>query len=966
MAAPRVKWKRVISTAGPCPRPRHGHRAVAIKELMIVFGGGNEGIVDELHVYNTATNQWFIPAVKGDIPPGCAAYGLICEGTRLVVFGGMVEYGKYSNDLYELQASRWEWKKLKPKSPRNGPLPCPRLGHSFSAVDSRCYLFGGLANDSEDPKYNIPRYLNDLYVLELKTGSGVVGWDIPVICGTPPPPRESHTAVTYYQKGKPKLAVYGGMSGCRLGDLWILDIDSLTWTNPEVEGTTPLPRSLHSATVIENKMYVFGGWVPLLMEDSRVPTHEKEWKCTNSLACLDLDKMTWNQLSTESTDESIPRARAGHCAVPINARLYIWSGRDGYRKAWNNQVCCKDLWYLETAPPSAPGKVQLVRANTTSLEVSWGSVPSADCYIIQVQKYDLPTVTTASAPVVTSAAVAPAKDASSSASLAAVSSSPVHPVPAQTGIRLVTSTAATQTVLKIPASPQTSAVVRATLPAVVAQGQSAVTPTRSTPTVRSFPAGVQVVMPSLTQTQTSTSFQPSVSNSQISGISPLGATVATSKVSSSTVTSSVVGLPSDATIIKTISVTPGTNSVPATVKVVAPPMMVNAPATSMLKSAAAQLASSCSPATTTYMPVLPMQKSTTIPVVQQQVPVSTAVLGGVTKTIKFIKAPVPGSTTLTKGLPAGTILKLVSSPDGKPTAIISTTQAGNIGMKPTIMNVSNIAAVSKPGMTTIIKTIPVTSILGQPSAGVSTVTAGVKSPITIITTKVVTSVTGTTTKFITALPKIQAGQQGVTQFVLKGAAGQPGTILRTLSGTSLSGVRLITPVSVTSTKPVTTLLLKGTTGVSTLSTVTGSVASSLSGVHTGSSVLSSGITTVATVPRQVVSATPNAGLTLTAATRTPLTCVQPVSEAGQVRIIACSSSAVAQQQARQQAHILNSAVTVAPTQITPVVTLTQSHVQEVPAMTVMCSNPPHETSETNTTNTSITTSVDILQNQGNI
>lgn len=33
--------------------PRHGHRAVAIRELMVVFGGGNEGIVDELHVYNT-------------------------------------------------------------------------------------------------------------------------------------------------------------------------------------------------------------------------------------------------------------------------------------------------------------------------------------------------------------------------------------------------------------------------------------------------------------------------------------------------------------------------------------------------------------------------------------------------------------------------------------------------------------------------------------------------------------------------------------------------------------------------------------------------------------------------------------------------------------------------------------------------------------------------------------------------
>jgi hypothetical protein len=54
MDGPVLKWKRVLNPTGPQPRPRHGHRAVSIKELMVVFGGGNEGIVDELHVYNTS------------------------------------------------------------------------------------------------------------------------------------------------------------------------------------------------------------------------------------------------------------------------------------------------------------------------------------------------------------------------------------------------------------------------------------------------------------------------------------------------------------------------------------------------------------------------------------------------------------------------------------------------------------------------------------------------------------------------------------------------------------------------------------------------------------------------------------------------------------------------------------------------------------------------------------------------
>lgn len=60
MAAPILKWKRVTNPTGPQPRPRHGHRAVAIKDLMVVFGGGNEGIVDELHVYNTGNSTFVL------------------------------------------------------------------------------------------------------------------------------------------------------------------------------------------------------------------------------------------------------------------------------------------------------------------------------------------------------------------------------------------------------------------------------------------------------------------------------------------------------------------------------------------------------------------------------------------------------------------------------------------------------------------------------------------------------------------------------------------------------------------------------------------------------------------------------------------------------------------------------------------------------------------------------------------
>ena len=49
-----------------------------------------------------------------------------------------------------------------------------------------------------------------------------------------------------------------------------------------------------------------------------------------------------------------PRARAGHCTAAVGSRLYVWSGRDGYRKSWNYPVCCKDLWYLQTGEDGTP------------------------------------------------------------------------------------------------------------------------------------------------------------------------------------------------------------------------------------------------------------------------------------------------------------------------------------------------------------------------------------------------------------------------------------------------------------------------------------------------------------------------------------------------------------------------------------------------------------------------------------
>lgn len=84
-----------------------------------------------------------------------------------------------------------------------------------------------------------------------------------------------------------------------------------------------------------------------------------------------------------------------------------------------------------------------------------------------------------------------------------------------------------------------------------------------------------------------------------------------------------------------------------------------------------------------------------------------------------------GFSLQTKGpLPAGTILKLVSSADGKPTTIITTSQAGGTGNKPTILNISGVSPTATKQGTTIIKTIPMSAIMTQPGATGQALTTG--------------------------------------------------------------------------------------------------------------------------------------------------------------------------------------------------------------------------------------------------
>ena len=246
-----------------------------MRGLILLFGGGDGGVIDDLLVYSTENGNWFQPSTNGQVPSGVAAFGMAADGTRIIIHGGMQEYGKLTNVMYELQASKWEWKKLDQKVSKGLKAPpTARMCHSFNTLGGsngiptidKIVLFGGVRNHAEQPEKNFkPEYLNDVYYLELLSSSGVGAWIKPEVTGVGPSPRESHSAVIYKPEGRSHMVViYGGKDKTRrLSDIFTLDTGTNTWTELKPLGQAPRPRSLHTSLLVsKDRMVVIGGLVP--------------------------------------------------------------------------------------------------------------------------------------------------------------------------------------------------------------------------------------------------------------------------------------------------------------------------------------------------------------------------------------------------------------------------------------------------------------------------------------------------------------------------------------------------------------------------------------------------------------------------------------------------------------------------------------------------------------------------------
>ena len=95
------------------------------------------------------------------------------------------------------------------------------------------------------------------------------------------------------------------------------------WQNVKFQGAPPRVRSLHVGIVLQDALYIFGGYDG----SNRVNDFHK----------FDFKRQKWSQINTTTT----PSARDRHVVVSFGKSLFIFGGYDG-----NNRV--NDFWEYNT------------------------------------------------------------------------------------------------------------------------------------------------------------------------------------------------------------------------------------------------------------------------------------------------------------------------------------------------------------------------------------------------------------------------------------------------------------------------------------------------------------------------------------------------------------------------------------------------------------------------------------------
>ncbi|XP_059816490.1 ras guanine nucleotide exchange factor F isoform X3 [Hypanus sabinus] len=226
----------------------------------------------------------------------------LSDPNTAILVGGEGPQNRCSKDgLWRLEIDNGDifWFPLETTSTLTIPLPQSVCGHSatYDPDANRIYIFGG-KNDA--------KCFNDVYILDTLTWK----WSFMVGKGKVPS-LAYHSAVVFQQE----LFIFGGLlfrppRGGQVysNTLYIFNPEHEIWYQPIVVGERPLPRCGHTATLLRDKLIIFGG--------------NRSSVFLNDLHILDLGFMEY--VSVQIPGPPAPRCR--HAAVPVNKNKVLISG----------------------------------------------------------------------------------------------------------------------------------------------------------------------------------------------------------------------------------------------------------------------------------------------------------------------------------------------------------------------------------------------------------------------------------------------------------------------------------------------------------------------------------------------------------------------------------------------------------------------------------------------------------------
>ncbi|ETW07727.1 hypothetical protein H310_02174 [Aphanomyces invadans] len=216
-----------------------------------------------------------------------------------------------------------------------GEAPSRRSGHTLTIVGSNGFLFGGC--DYAEP----PGPTNDLFQLRIHT-NGSCDWSR-VAFRKGPLPRWKHSATLVDNK----IYLFGGFHNAttRFQDVWIFNPITMEWSQPVPQST---PRS--STTQVNKSALTWPGCpAPRGGHSASLINREiyifggyggqgYSRRDFDDLYALNVDTMAWGKVSTKGKG---PERRSGHQACAVDAQLFVFGG-------WNCTTQFNDLHIFDT------------------------------------------------------------------------------------------------------------------------------------------------------------------------------------------------------------------------------------------------------------------------------------------------------------------------------------------------------------------------------------------------------------------------------------------------------------------------------------------------------------------------------------------------------------------------------------------------------------------------------------------